>query len=168
MQESSVFSANLYLGQVVLITGGGTGIGLRLAETAGKLGAKVAICGRRQEKLESAVAHLHSLGIEALWGRCDIRVDAEVEAMVRKVLSKFGNIDVLINNAGGQYRTAAEDCNPKGFDAVVKNNLLGTWRVIYFVVNLAMIPQKKGSILNVIAQIRNGFPGMVHTGSARG
>ena len=74
---------------------------------------------------------------------------------------------VLINNAGGQYRTAAEDCKPKGFEAVVRNNLLGTWRMTYYVTNLAMIPQQRGSIVNIIAQIRNGFPGMIHTGAAR-
>ncbi len=55
----------------------------------------------------------------------------------------------------------------QGFDAVVRNNLLGTWRMTYFVVNLAFIPQKQGCIVNIIAQIRNGFPGMIHTGAAR-
>jgi citronellol/citronellal dehydrogenase len=69
--------------------------------------------------------------------------------------------------AGGQYVTMAEHLVPKGFDAVVKNNLSGTWNFIYHVATLAFIPQKDGTIVNIIAQIKRGFPGMLHTGAAR-
>lgn len=164
----SVLRDGLLAGEVVLITGGGSGIGKRLAHVAGRvLGAKVALCGRREEQLREVGGELEACGVPVIWQRCDIRNDQEVELLVRTVLAKWGRIDVLINNAGGQYRTAAEDCKPKGFEAVVRNNLLGTWRVTYYVVNLAMIPAQRGSIVNMIAQIRNGFPGMIHTGAAR-
>lgn len=69
--------------------------------------------------------------------------------------------------AGGQYVSLAENVTPKGFDAVVRNNLSGTWNFIYHVANLAFIPQKNGTIVNIIAQIKRGFPGMIHTGAAR-
>ena len=163
---SSLFAAGLFQDQVWLVTGGGTGIGLTIATQAAALGAKVAICGRKKESLEAA-RDKELAGREVLATTCDIRSDEEVERMVKEVLARFGRIDVLINNAGGQFRTLAEDCKPKGFDAVVRNNLLGTWRVIYYVANLAMIPQKRGCVVNIIAQIRNGFPGMIHTGAAR-
>jgi NAD(P)-dependent dehydrogenase (short-subunit alcohol dehydrogenase family) len=162
----SVFAPNLFKDQVWLITGGGTGIGLTIAMHAAALGAKIAICGRKKETLEGA-RDKELAGHAVLATPCDIRSDEEVERMVKEVLARFGRIDVLVNNAGGQFRTLAEDCKPKGFDAVVRNNLLGTWRVIYYVANLAMIPQQRGSIVNIIAQVRNGFPGMIHTGAAR-
>lgn len=116
---------------------------------------------------------------------------------MRNVLKKFGRIDCLINNAGGQFLTTAEGVTPKcvllpcfsrfapplvwrgvddfltalrfsrGFQAVIRNNLIGTWNMTHAVATLAMIPQHRGSIVNVIAQIKRGFPGMVHTGAAR-
>lgn len=72
-----------------------------------------------------------------------------------------------LSSAGGQYVSLAEHVVPKGFDAVVRNNLVGTWNFIYHVANLAFIPQKDGTIINIIAQIKRGFPGMIHTGAAR-
>jgi citronellol/citronellal dehydrogenase len=90
-----------------------------------------------------------------------------VKAFIESVLSEFKVIHVLINNAGGQYVTMAEHLVPKGFDAVVKNNLSGTWNFIYHCAKLAFIPQGYGSIINIIAQIKRGFPGMLHTGAAR-
>jgi citronellol/citronellal dehydrogenase len=154
---TDVFAPGIFKDQVFLITGGGTGIGLTIGRRALQLGAKLAICGRTQATLDAALLELASAGFkDVLATACDIRSDEDVERMVKQVLARFGRIDVLINNAGGQYRTMAEDCKPKGFDAVVRNNLLGTWRVTYFVVNLAFLPQKSGSIVNIIAQIRNG------------
>jgi citronellol/citronellal dehydrogenase len=74
---------------------------------------------------------------------------------------------VLVNNAGGQFPSAAEHLSPRGFEAVVRNNLLGTWNVTQAVATEALIPQRRGRIVNVIAQIARGFPGMAHTGAAR-
>jgi citronellol/citronellal dehydrogenase len=157
----------LFAGQVVLITGGGTGIGRASAIEMGRLGANVAICGRRPEPLTDTVAELESKGIKAFGGPCDIREPEAIAAYVDAVLDRFGHIDVLVNNAGGQFPTTAEALSSKGFAAVVRNNLIGTWSVTHAVATKAMIPQKRGRIVNIIAQIIRGFPGMVHTGAAR-
>lgn len=157
----------LFSDEVVLITGGGTGIGRVAATEMGLLGAKIAICGRRPDPLQDAVSELESNGIEAFGAPCDIREPEAIASYVDAVLERFGRIDVLINNAGGQFPTTAETLSPKGFAAVVRNNLIGTWAMTHAVANKAMIPQKRGRIVNVIAQIIRGFPGMVHTGAAR-
>lgn len=162
-----LYADGLFSNEVALITGGGTGIGLAAATEMGGLGAKVAICGRRPEPLRQAVAALESKGIEAFGAPCDIREADAISDYVDSVLDRFGRIDVLINNAGGQFPTTAESLSPKGFAAVVRNNLIGTWTMTHAVANKAMIPQKRGRIVNVIAQIIRGFPGMVHTGAAR-
>ena len=162
-----LFVDGLFSEEVVLITGGGTGIGLAAATEMGVLGARVALCGRRLEPLAAAAAELESKGVEAFAAPCDIREPDLVSRYVDSVLERFGRIDVLINNAGGQFPTAAEALAPKGFEAVVRNNLIGTWTMTHAVANKAMIPQKRGRIVNVIAQVIRGFPGMVHTGAAR-
>ena len=157
----------LFDDEVVLITGGGTGIGLVAATEMGLLGARLAICGRRPEPLKNAVTELEARGIEAFGAPCDIREPEAIASYVDAVLERFGRIDVLINNAGGQFPTIAETLSPRGFAAVVRNNLIGTWAMTHAVANKAMIPQKRGRIVNIIAQIIRGFPGMVHTGAAR-
>jgi len=162
-----LYADGLFSDEVVLITGGGSGIGLVAATEMGQLGAKIAICGRRPQPLIDAVSELEKKGIEAFGAPCDIREPDAISAYVDSVLERFGRIDVLINNAGGQFPTTAETLSPKGFAAVVRNNLIGTWTMTHAVANKAMIPQKRGRIVNVIAQIIRGFPGMVHTGAAR-
>jgi citronellol/citronellal dehydrogenase len=162
-----VYADGLFADEVVLITGGGTGIGLVAATEMGLLGAKIAICGRRPEPLRNAVTELQSRGIDAFGAPCDIREPEAITAYVDAVLERFARIDVLINNAGGQFPTTAEALSPKGFAAVIRNNLVGTWSMTHAVATKAMIPQKRGRIVNVIAQIIRGFPGMVHTGAAR-
>lgn len=162
-----VFADGLFEGEVVLVTGGGTGIGFAAATEMGRLGAKVAICGRRPGPLEDALDRLEGEGIEALALPCDIREPEIVDAFVDGVVERFGRIDVLVNNAGGQFPTTAEALSPKGFHAVVRNNLVGTWAMTHAVANKAMIPQKRGRIVSIIANVIRGFPGMVHTGAAR-
>jgi citronellol/citronellal dehydrogenase len=166
--DAPLFRDGLFEGDVVLVTGGGSGIGLATAVTVGRLGAKVAICGRKQEKLDAGVAELTAAGVkDVLAVVCDIRQPESVAAMVDAVLARFGTIDVLVNNAGGQFPTTAESLAPKGFEAVVRNNLLGTWNVTHAVATRVLIPKKHGRIVNVIAEVSRGFPGMVHTGAAR-
>ncbi len=162
-----VYADRLFADEVVLITGGGTGIGLACATEMGRLGAKIAICGRRLEPLREAVNELRSQGVDALGEPCDIREPELIDALLDAVLERFGRIDVLVNNAGGQFPTTAEALSPKGFHAVVRNNLVGTWAMTHAVANRAMIPKKRGRIVNVIANVIRGFPGMVHTGAAR-
>jgi citronellol/citronellal dehydrogenase len=163
----AIFAPGLFAGQVVMVTGGGTGIGRAVAEEVGRLGAKVAICGRRKEKLDQAQSELSALGIDVHAQTCDTRKEDQVGAFVDATLARFGQIDVLVNNAGGQFPSMAEHLTPKGFEAVVRNNLLGTWNMTHAVATRALLKQKRGVIVNVIAQIARGFPGMVHTGAAR-
>lgn len=165
-----MFAPGLFEGQVALITGGGSGIGLATGRELARLGARLAICGRRQEKLDAAVDEIGKDGVESerlLGASCDIRQPEQVTAFVDQVLARFGRIDVLVNNAGGQFPSRAEDLSPRGFEAVIRNNLLGTWNVTREVATRAMIPAKRGRIVNITAMVARGFPGMCHTGAAR-
>lgn len=162
-----IFRAGLFDGEIAIVTGGGTGIGLAVARELGTLGAKIAICGRRPEPLAAAADGLRAHGIDVHHATCDIRKPEEVEAFVDGVATRFGGVTVLVNNAGGQFPVPAEHLAPKGFEAVVRNNLLGTWSMTHAVARRAFIPQKRGRVVNVIANIVRGFPGMAHTGAAR-
>ena len=159
-----VFAPGILAGQVALITGGGSGIGLATAREMIRIGARVAICGRTQAKLDAAQAEL---GDACLAVPCDIREPAQVEAFVKQILSTWGRLDIVVNNAGGQFPSPAQHISPNGFLAVVKNNLVGTFHVCREVANQWMIPHQGGRIINVIANIYRGFPGMAHTGAAR-
>ncbi|MCB9595649.1 MAG: SDR family oxidoreductase [Sandaracinaceae bacterium] len=161
-----MFAEETFVDQVAIVTGGGTGIGLAVAAELRSLGAKVAICGRREEPLQKAVQTLGG-GDDVFAATCDIRDPESIGAYVQAVLDRFGRVDVLVNNAGGQFPAPAQHLSPKGFEAVVRNNLLGTYNFTHKVANMAFIPQKRGRIVNVIAQIARGFPGMAHTGAAR-
>jgi citronellol/citronellal dehydrogenase len=126
------------------------------------------ICGRTEAKLEAARAELEAAAPGSTLAKaCDIREPAQVEELVRGALAAFGRIDILVNNAGGQFPSPAQHISPNGFLAVVRNNLVGTFHMCREVANQWMIPQKRGRIVNVIANIYRGFPGMIHTGAAR-
>ncbi len=161
-ESQRVFAPGILKDQVAIITGGGSGIGLATAAEMVRLGARVAICGRNADKLAAARTQLGVLAVP-----CDIREPAQVEAFVKQVIAEYGRLDILVNNAGGQFPSPAQHISPNGFLAVVKNNLVGTFHMCREVGNQWMIPNKGGRIVNVIANIYRGFPGMVHTGAAR-
>jgi citronellol/citronellal dehydrogenase len=163
----SIFRPGLFEGQVAIITGGGSGIGLAIAETVGELGAKVAICGRSAEKLAQAKTRLEAQGVTVLAAPCDIREPDLVASFVEEVGRALGRASILVNNAGGQFPTSAESLSAKGWDAVIRNNLSGTFYVTQAVATRHMVPARKGRVVNIIANIARGFPGMVHTGAAR-
>ena len=164
---ASIYRAGLFEGHVAIVTGGGTGIGLATAHTLGELGAKVAICGRKPEKLEVARAALEKRGVRVHAAACDIREVEQIAAFVDAVGKDLGPVTVLVNNAGGQFPTTAEQVTPRGWEAVIRNNLNGTFFMTQAVANAHMIPHKKGRIVNIIANVARGFPGMIHTGAAR-
>jgi citronellol/citronellal dehydrogenase len=163
----SVFRPGLFAGQVAIVTGGGSGIGLATAETLGELGARVAICGRSEDKLARAKKRLEAQGVEVHAAPCDIREPERIAAFVDSVARALGPASVLVNNAGGQFPTTAESLSAKGWDAVIRNNLSGTFYMTQAVATRHMLPANKGRIVNIIANIARGFPGMVHTGAAR-
>lgn len=163
-RRGTIFASGLFDGQVAIVTGGGTGIGLAVAQELAELGARVAIGSRKQENVDAGLA---ALGADAMGGVLDVREAESCEAFVKSVMDKYGRVDVLVNNAGGQFPSPAQLLSPRGFEAVIRNNLNGLFFMTHAVANLAMIPARRGRIVNVIADVARGFPGMVHTGAAR-
>ena len=162
---STLFAPDVLAGQVALVTGGGSGLGRATAVELAACGAQVVVCGRRLEPLEETVALCEEGRCEAR--ECDIREEDQVAAFVDGVLERHGRIDVLVNNAGGQYMTPAEDITPKGFRTVIRLNVEGTWLMTHAVATKAMIPAEKGRIVNVTLSPHHGLPGMAHSSAAR-
>lgn len=163
--ESRIFQPGLLDGQVAVVTGGGSGLGRAAALELARLGARVVVCGRRPEPLEETVALAEDGRVEA--HPCDIREEAQVDALIGAVLERHERIDVLVNNAGGQYLTPAEDITPKGFRTVMRLNVEGTWLMTHAVATRAMIPAGGGKIVNVTLSPHHGLPGMAHSSAAR-
>jgi len=167
MNPIDVLAPNLFADQVAVITGGGTGIGRRVAEAICALGGKVAICGRREEPLRETTERIEAAGGSCAWASCDIREPDQITAFADVVRDAYGRADILVNNAGGQFPTTAESLSPNGWSAVIRNNLNGTFFMTREIGTRFLIPQKSGRIVNVIACVERGFPGMIHTGAAR-
>ncbi len=159
-----MYSPDLLAGQVALVSGGGTGLGRAAALALAGCGARVVVCGRRAEPLEETVA---LIGDRCQARVCDIREEEQVAALVDGVLADHGRIDVLVNNAGGQFLTPAEDITPKGFRTVIRLNVEGTWLMTHAVATKAMIPAGRGRVVSVTISPRNGMPGMAHSAAAR-
>jgi citronellol/citronellal dehydrogenase len=166
MNYQSVFRENLFQGQVVVVTGGGSGIGRCTAHELIALGATVAIVGRNAEKLDKVERELLAEGGTVSTHICDIREEAEVIATLAAILAAHGRIDALVNNAGGQYRQALQDISTKGFEAVVRNNLTGGF-IFMREAYKCWMGEHGGSIVNIIADIWNGWPTYAHSGASR-
>jgi citronellol/citronellal dehydrogenase len=162
----SVFAPGLYAGQVVLVTGGGSGIGRCTAHELAALGAAVAIVGRKAAKLAAVQQEIEAAGGTCSTHVCDIREEETVRATVADVLARHGRIDGLVNNAGGQFPAALEAISAKGWDTVVRNNLTGGFlkaRECY----TQWMAAHGGAVVNIIADMWGGMPGMGHSGAAR-
>jgi citronellol/citronellal dehydrogenase len=163
---SKLFAPSLLDGQVAIVSGGGSGLGRATALELAALGARVVVCGRRLEPLEETVAAAEGGRCQAR--ACDIREEGQVESLVDEVVRTHGHIDLLVNNAGGQYLTPAEDITPKGFRTVIRLNVEGTWLMTHAVATKAMIPSDRGGkIVNVTLSPHHGLPGMAHSSAAR-
>ncbi len=162
--ESEIFAPSLLNGQVALVTGGGTGLGKATAHELACCGATVAIAGRRAEVLEGAVAEI---GASADWIAGDIREREDAERLVATVLERHGRLDLLVNNAGGQYFAPAEGIAAKGWQAVWRLNVDGMLNMAEAACELALGPAGRGTIVNVTLSPHHGMPGMAHSGAAR-
>ena len=166
MPYRSVFRPDLFAGQVVIVTGGGSGIGRCTAHELSSLGAAVALIGRKPDKLDRVKAEIAAAGGRTEGFVCDIREEAIVRDTVAAVLGRFGRIDHLVNNAGGQFPSPLVGISQKGWETVVRNNLTGGFlmaRECY----TQWMADHGGSIVNIIADMWFGMPNMGHSGAAR-
>jgi NAD(P)-dependent dehydrogenase (short-subunit alcohol dehydrogenase family) len=156
-----------FQGQVAIVTGGSTGLGKAIAEQLAKSGATVIIASRSEENLSSAKADLKTKGLDVKTIQTDVRHFDQVESMVAQSLSEYGRIDLLVNNAAGNFAVPSEKLTVNGWNAVVGIVLNGTWYCTSAVAKV-MLEQKKGAILNVIATYAwSGAPGVVHSAAAK-
>ncbi len=165
--HSQIFAPGLLRDRVCVVSGAGSGLGRATALELLRLGATVIGCGRREEPLaETAALGAHLAGgfeREAM----DIRDQDAVELLFDGVLDRHQRLDVLVNNAGGQFLAPAETITPKGFQTVIELNVQGTWLMTHAAATKAFIPQGGGKVLSVTLSPHNGMPGMVHSGAAR-
>jgi citronellol/citronellal dehydrogenase len=166
MNYRSVFREGLFVGQSIVVTGGGSGIGRCTAHELAALGAKVALVGRKPEKLEAVQREIADAGGATTIHRCDIREEDQVLATVEAVLAEHGRIDGLVNNAGGQFQAPLRDISLKGWDAVVRTNLTGGFLMARECYRHWM-EKHGGAIVNMSADMWGGMPGMAHSGAAR-
>jgi citronellol/citronellal dehydrogenase len=166
-QGSQVFRDGLLDGAVCVVSGAGSGLGRETALEMVRLGATVVGCGRRPEPLAETAAL--AAGLPGRFGHevLDIREEESVDAFFDRLLERHGRLDVLVNNAGGQFLSPAEAISPKGFRTVIELNVTGTWLMSHAAATKAFIPAGGGKILSVTLSPHNGMPGMVHSGAAR-
>jgi citronellol/citronellal dehydrogenase len=161
------FRDGLFDGQVVLVSGAGRGIGKAIAYQFARLGAKVALCGRDEARLTTTAEKLQALGADVMAQPMSIRDPDAVSRLMDAVWQRFGALDVLVNNAGGQFPQAAIDFSVKGWNAVVDTNLNGTWYMMQQAARRWRDAKRGGSIVNIVAVIGRGMPGVAHTCAAR-
>ena len=162
----SVFAPGLLTDQVILVTGGGSGIGRCTAHELASLGAHVVLVGRNPDKLTATAQEITGDGGQASWHSCDIRREGDVQAMVAQVVQQHGRIHGLVNNAGGQYISPLAKTSAKGWQAVIDTNLTGGFLVARECFNQSM-QQHGGAVVNIVADMWGSMPGMGHSGAAR-
>ena len=162
----SVFSPGVFAGQVIVVTGGGSGIGRCTAHELASLGAQVVLVGRNAEKLQSVRAEITDDGGKASTQPFDIRQEDAVRNAVAAIVATHGRIDGLVNNAGGQYITPLAAISAKGWEAVIHTNLTGGFLVARECF-LQSMQAHGGAIVNIVADMWGSMPNMGHSGAAR-
>ncbi len=169
--RSTIFRQDALAGVTALITGGGTGLGRESAFELARCGAEVTIAGRREEVLEEAVTRgreeLGEAGGRIGWVAGDVREPGGAESLVAAALARTGRLDVLVNNAGGQFFSPAELIASKGWRAVWRLNVGGMLNMSEAAHRLAFAPAGAGRVINVTLSPHHGMPGMAHSGAAR-
>ena len=156
------FASDLLAGRTALVTGGGSGLGLAIAEGLSMAGADVVIAARRRERLEAAADQLRArTGGSVRVDVVDIRNRETVEALAGR-----HQVDILINNAGGQFPQKARDYSPNGWASVIELNLTGTWAMTQAFGN-QMLSANGGTIVQIVAIVGRGIPGIAHSAAAR-
>ena len=164
----SVYRDGLLNDQVVIVSGGGSGLGKAMAFLLSRLGARVMICGRREEKLKATVDAIREhVGAEVAWQAMTIRDPGAVEALMQRTWAHFGRLDTLVNNGGGQFPQAAIDFSDKGWHAVIDTNLNGTWYMMQRAARLWRQHGTAGNVVNIVANVDRGMPQVAHTCAAR-
>jgi citronellol/citronellal dehydrogenase len=162
------FRDDLLAGRVMLVSGGGSGMGRAIAYTCARLGANVMICGRREDRLiETAEGIRSRLGREVGFRAMTIRDPDAVAKLMDETLERYGRIDTLVNNAGGQFPQAAIDFSTKGWLAVIDTNLNGSWYMMQAAARRWRDTGTQGSIVNIVANVWRGMPQVAHTCAAR-
>jgi len=161
------FRDGLFDGQVALVSGAGRGIGKAIAYQLARLGAKVALCGRDETRLNATADRLRALGADVMAHAMSIRDPDVVSRLYDAVWEKFGTLDLVVNNAGGQFPQAAIDFSPKGWNAVIDTNLNGTWYMMQQAARRWRDAKRGGAIVNIVTVITRGMPGVAHTCAAR-
>lgn len=168
MQAPTVFRDGLLRGQVVLVSGGGGGIGRAICYLFGRLGASVVACGRGEPRLAALAANLARLGVPCLTRAMTIRDPGQVAALMDAAWERFGRLDVVINNAGGQFAAPALDITPKGWHAVIETNLYGTWYMMQEAARRWIGRGERGSVVNMVVPVQRGpGVGIPHTMASR-
>ncbi|MFT6341181.1 MAG: citronellol/citronellal dehydrogenase [Alcanivorax sp.] len=166
MSYRSVFKPDLFAGQNIIVTGGGSGIGRCTAHELASLGARVVLVGRKQEKLDAVAAEIEEDGGQAIGFTCDIRDEEVVKATVAEIYKAVEVVHGLVNNAGGQFPSPLALINQKGWETVVRTNLTGGFLMAREVFTQGM-NRNGGAIVNIVADMWGGMPGMGHSGAAR-
>ncbi|MDX1599849.1 SDR family oxidoreductase [uncultured Marinobacter sp.] len=166
MSYQSIFHPDLFKGQTFIVTGGGSGIGRCTAHELAALGARVALVGRKAEKVEAVKAEITEDGGIATAHVCDIREEESVKATVAAIVEEHGGLNGVVNNAGGQFPSPLTGINQKGWETVVRTNLTGGFLMAREAYTQAL-SKTGGAIVNIVADMWGGMPGMGHSGAAR-
>lgn len=163
----STFAPGLLDGRVALVTGGGTGIGKEIARTFGRHGARLCIAARRQEVLEATKEEFEKEGFECLAVPCDVRHPDQVERVVEETLSRFGRLDILVNNAAGNFPAPMAGISYNGFKSIVDIDLLGTYNFSKAAFD-AWLGEHGGNIVNISAPFEQmGAAYQAHVAAAK-
>jgi citronellol/citronellal dehydrogenase len=164
----TVYRDGLFAGKTVLVSGAGSGLGKAAATLFARLGANLVVCGRDPEKIEKAGEFFRSFGGKVECQAMTIRDPEQVRALIGHAWDCFGGLDALVNNAGGQFAQPAIDFSVKGWHAVIDTNLNGTWHMMQAAARRWRDAGQPGAIVNIVADVWRGLPGIAHTAAARG